>query len=343
MKIFKYTAYSLIGAAALLSLGACSPDEVELEPIPFELSYNIYGEYSYEPTAYNSFEVNATANTITLGGANEYQSITIDLKSNAGNNSTVTFDIETPDWVTFNTEYANNLYDQEGRYLSKVRLNLFGHSYDNTVRVNGEKYNTSYSNEIVFAFAPNPGSEARKGEIKISIDTEGTKGNISIPFTQTGSTKTIAPTAISFSETESYYGETTYKVSVDFPRTASEFNYYFMITPAPVNADTQDAALENVLRYMGAYGWLLRHGSLMSACSYYKDITRENFLDYASLNCSARYEESLPGIVRYIYSYNYDENFNGYSRYAVYTVTFDSRSVSGFNVTYFDADGNTTE
>lgn len=337
MKIFKYTAYSLIGAAALLSLGACSPDEVELEPIPFELSYYLYSEYNYGPTDYTTVETNAAATEFKLG-ANQYNQIHINLNSNTGYNSSVTFDIETPDWVTTNSNYLD-LYSYNNTRLGKVTLDLFGYSYGNTVRINGEEYNTYSNNTVTFAFAPNPGNATRTGNIKISVNVAGATGSVTVPVSQTGSADAAAPKAISFSTSTTQYGDTSYEVYVDYPETSSNSQYYLMVTPLRGNV----TGAENVLRYMGAYAWMLQHNQDMALCEYFETISKNNFMEYNTIYCESFDYKAIPGGTRYSFQYTNGYNFNGFSHYAVYTVTMKNGTATGFNTTVFDSNGNIVE
>lgn len=338
MKMFKHTAYTLIGAAALLSLSACSPDEVELEPITFEFNYNLSGEYSYEPNDYTSFEVSANGSQFKLG-TTDYDQIQINLDSNVDYNASVSFDIETPDWVTTNHDYLT-LSDYSGNRIGRVVLNLIGNTYSNTVFVNGEEYTNKTNNQVVFAVVPNPDGATRTGNIKISVSVDGATGTLTIPFSQTGTTDAAAPTAISFTSGSTQYGDPYYELHVDYPESAGT-QYILMVTPLSDNiTDT-----ENILRNMGAYAWMHSQPEMMTLCQYYESISKNNFLDYHPLYCENVDYKAIAGIIRHTSRYTDGYNFNGFSRYAVYTISLNAGrgTTEAFNVTVFDANGNIVE
>lgn len=336
MKIFKHTAYTLIGAAAVLSLGACSPDEVELEPIAMELNYTIFnGDYNYTPTEQKSFEVDAYGKQIKLG-ASENVKIRIELSCNVDGNTGTTFDITTPDWVIAKNSDSYSWY---GENLACVNLDLFGYSYENIITINGEKFETT-NNRILFAFAPNPETKDRSGNIKLNVDIEGTKGSVEIPVKQTAPEYSVAPTAFQIVDNgENYYYEKCYVLNVDYPEISTSANIRLMVTPLP---EGQLSENESTLRYTGAYGWMLYRNTEMELCEFRESINSEDLMNYSEIYTEDK-TYPITGGTRYSFNFTNGYNFNDYSKYAVYTITERNSTVCGFNVTVFDSNGNIVE
>lgn len=319
MNILKYTIHA-VSAAALLSLASCSPD-VEIKPLPFDISM----KYSYDLDIPSTIYLNAVGSEITNDLSNGSHVLNVCFYSSYGYdeyNATVT--TTQPAWMQFFA--GSNL--QEYNDVTSFYFE------DDGLSVNG--VDSYYSGIKGFMFAPNTGAK-REGTLKIDFKCPVGNKTFEVNFVQEASVDAVEPLSLEIiydADQSSQYAKIIYP-SVE----STPYPYNVFLLPVklrsgvelgeeytPLNSETCMLLARNHMIHAG-------QDNLLYSDRLPRMVNGEIIFEQPQQ--SYQKESTAEGVVFTSETYNY-RDFNEFSEFVVYTMTFDWNGVpNGFSAKAF--------